>query len=145
MRSSVTHINAGTLAGRGMQTSGVPMRRMVIKLIALIIGFALIVTVVPGISRGGAGSIVLSALVYMVVNATAGRLLKFVTAPLALMTLGLWLLVINFGVLVFTAWLLDGLKIDGVWPAIVGTLWLSLVSFVVNFLFDRVFFRASRH
>jgi putative membrane protein len=120
------------------------MRRMLIKLTALIVGFALMVAVVPGINRGGWASIVLSALVYMVLNATAGRFLKFVTAPLALMTLGLWLLVINFGVLIFTAWLLDGLDIDGVWPAIVGTLWLTLISFVVNFLLDRVFFRASR-
>ena len=120
------------------------MRSMVFKLVALLIGFALVVVVVPGIDRGGAGSIFTSALVYMIVNATAGRVLKFVTKPLAVLTLGLTVLAINLGVLVFTAWLLNGLEIDGIRAAILGTLWLSLVSFVVNFLLRRVFARADR-
>jgi putative membrane protein len=120
------------------------MRSMLARLIALAVGFALMVVVVPGISRGSAGSILASALIYMVVNATAGRVLKVVTAPLALLTLGLSVLAINLVVLVFTAWLVKGLDIDGIRAAILGTIWLTVVSLLVNFVLRRLFDRADR-
>jgi putative membrane protein len=42
-------------------------------------------------------------------------------------TLGLFALVINAGLLLFTAWLTDGLAVDGFWPAVWGSILISLV------------------
>ena len=59
------------------------LKNMAVRLIAFVVAFTLVVLIVPGVERNGNWSILISALVYMVINATAGRILKFVTAPLA--------------------------------------------------------------
>ena len=113
------------------------LRNTTARLIALAVGFALMVAVVPGVSGNGFGSILISALVYMVINATAGRVLKFVTAPLALLTLGLSILAINLLVLMVTEALVDSFDIDGVGSFLLATVFLSIVSFLVNFVLTR--------
>ena len=82
------------------------LKNMAARLIALALGFVVMVAILPGVHRTSAGGIFWSALVYMVINATAGRLLKFVTAPLALVTLGLSILAINLVVLAITVMIL---------------------------------------
>jgi len=109
------------------------LKNMAVRLIALVVGFTLVVLIVPGVSRNGNWSILISALVYMVINATAGRLLKFVTAPMALLTLGLSIFAINLGVLVITDWLVDGIDIHGFGSWVLAAVILSVISFFVNY------------
>jgi putative membrane protein len=73
----------------------------------------------------------------MAINATAGRVLKLVTAPLALLTLGLSILAINMLVLLITEVLVDSLEIDGFGSFLMASLFLSVVSFLVNFVLTR--------
>jgi putative membrane protein len=113
------------------------LKQTVFKLLAFVVAFALVVLIVPGVDSNGAGSILISALVYMVINATAGRLLKFVTTPIAILTLGLSIFAINIGVLLLTDWLVDGIDIHGFWNFILAALILSVVSFVVNYMIRR--------
>jgi putative membrane protein len=120
------------------------LRELGIRLVTLAIGFAVMVAIVPGVDLKGTGAVLLSALVYMVLNATLGLVLKLLTAPLAIVTLGLSLLAVNAVVLVITAWIVDGLNIDGVGAAILGTLWLTLVSFVLELVLRRMNRRARR-
>ena len=89
--------------------------------------------IVPGVEGNSTGSLLISALVYMVINATAGRLLKFVTTPMALLTLGLSILAINLGVLVITEWLVNGIDINGFGSWLLAALILSVVSLFVNY------------
>ena len=109
------------------------LKNTAVRLIALVVAFELVVLVVPGVEGNSTGSILISALVYMVINATAGRLLKFVTAPMALLTLGLSILAINLGVLVITEWLVNGIDINGFGSWLLATLILSVVSLIVNY------------
>jgi putative membrane protein len=109
------------------------LKNVAIRLVALVVAFALVVLIVPGVERNGNWSILISALVYMVINATAGRVLKFVTAPLALLTLGLSIFAINVGVLMITDWLVNGIDIHGFGSFLLAALILSVVSFFVNF------------
>ena len=109
------------------------LKNTAVRLIALVVAFELVVLVVPGVEGNSTGSILISALVYMVINATAGRLLKFVTAPMALLTLGLSILAINLGVLVITEWLVDGIDINGFGSWLLAALILSVVSLFVNY------------
>ncbi len=71
------------------------LRELGIRLVTLAIGFAVMIAVVPGIDKKGNGTVVVAALVYMVLNATLGFVLKLLTAPLAIVTLGLSLLAVN--------------------------------------------------
>ena len=113
------------------------LKNTAVRLIALVVAFELVVLVVPGVEGNGTGSILISALVYMVINATAGRVLKLVTAPLAILTLGLSILAINMLVLLITEALVDSLEIDGFGSFLLASLFLSVVSFLVNFVLTR--------
>ena len=76
------------------------------------------------------------AVIFGIVNAIVKPLFAFATAPLILITLGLFLLVINSLLLWFTSWLASllnlGWNVDGFWSAFWGALIVSVVSFVLN-------------
>jgi putative membrane protein len=76
------------------------------------------------------------ALIFGVLNAIIKPILTFLSIPLLLITLGLFLLVINACMLLLTSWLaglLDiGWHVEGFWTAVIGALIVSIVSFVLN-------------
>lgn len=78
------------------------------------------------------------ALVFGVVNALARPLLVLLSCPMLILTLGLFILVINAFVLWLTSALSGtlhlGFHVDGFWPAFVGGLVVSIVSFVLSVL-----------
>lgn len=118
------------------------MRLMIQFLIRLVLSaIALVVAawVVPGIHvTGGVGTYLVMALIFGVVNATIGLLLKLMTCPLIVLTLGLFTLVINGLMLQFSAWfggqLGLGFAIDGFWAAFFGALIVTVVSATLSIL-----------
>ena len=98
------------------------------------------VLVVPGIELRGAWVDVLwLALIFGLLNALVRPLLKFLTCPLIILTLGLFTLVINTGMLMLTSRIGQslgfGLSVDGFWQALLGSLVISLVSVVGSVIF----------
>lgn len=92
--------------------------------------------VVPGISVSGAVAALIAALVIGFINATIGLLLKILTFPLTLATLGLFWLVINALMLKFASVLVSGFQVHGFLAAFVGAILLSLVNIVLKWLVD---------
>ena len=88
--------------------------------------------IVPGISADGAGHILVAGLVLGLINALVRPVLVILTFPLTLLTLGLFLLVLNAFCLVMTSWLVSGLHIDGFWPAVLGALVISVISWALT-------------
>jgi putative membrane protein len=76
----------------------------------------------------------IAALVIGLVNATLGLLLKIITFPLAILTLGLFWFVINALMLELAAALVNGFYVRGFIPALIGAVMLSLVSSVLQWL-----------
>ncbi len=74
----------------------------------------------------------LSGLLFGVMNATLKPLMVIVTLPITLLTLGLFLLVINALMLMLTAWLVPGFHLSGFWYAVLVSIFVSLFSFVLN-------------
>jgi putative membrane protein len=76
------------------------------------------------------------AVIFGVVNAIVKPLFTFAAAPLVLLTLGLFLMVINGLLLLLTSWVAEqlglGWRVDGWWSAFWGALVVSLVSFLLN-------------
>jgi putative membrane protein len=72
--------------------------------------------------------------------------LLLVTLPINILTLGLFTLVINGGVLALTSKLVKGFEVDGFWPAVIGALLLSVLSLVLGSLFGNfaLSFKATR-
>jgi putative membrane protein len=88
--------------------------------------------VVPGVHVSGFSSALWAALVFGLVNATLGTLLKVVTLPLTVITLGLFVLVINAVMFKFAAWFAPGFSVFGFWAAFWGAFIMSLVSLVLR-------------
>ena len=76
------------------------------------------------------------ALIFGIVNAIVKPIFTLVTGCIVIVTLGLFLVVINALMLMLTSWLSDlfnlGWSVDGFWTALLGSLIVSVVSFVLN-------------
>jgi len=76
------------------------------------------------------------AFIFGILNAIVKPIFAFFSIPLLLITLGLFLLVINACMLLLTSWLAGkfglGWEVDGFWNALIGAIIVSVVSFVVN-------------
>ena len=93
------------------------------------------IQLVPGIHHTGTGvSLLIIALVFGLVNALVRPFLTLLTCPLIIVTLGLFILVVNALMLGLTAWLMPTLTVDGFWPAFWGAIIISLVSSVISML-----------
>ena len=86
-----------------------------------------------GISVRGATVALIAALVIGFINATLGLVLKIITFPLTLLTLGVFWLVINALMLELASALLSpGFQVRGFWAAFVGAIVLSLVNVILK-------------
>jgi putative membrane protein len=97
------------------------------------------VRLVPGIHlQDGILPLFAVALILGGVNAVVRPVLRFLACGLIFITLGLFLLVINAGMLLVAAWIARALGIafyiDGFWPAFFGSLVISLVSYLASLL-----------
>lgn len=95
------------------------------------------VLVVPGIElRGDWTGILWLALISGLLNALVRPLLKFLTCPLIILTLGLFTIIINTAMLILTSKIGQalgiGLTVDGFWQALLGSLVISIVSIVLS-------------
>jgi len=93
--------------------------------------------IVPGLAyQGEWTSLFLVALVFGVLNASVRPLLKILTFPLLILTLGLFTFVINALMLWLTGWISDrlhlGFHVAGFWPAFLGALVVSVVSLMLS-------------
>lgn len=113
------------------------MRNLIIR--TVINGLALwaAATFVGGIQLSDdVGQVVLVALVFGLVNAVLKPILKFISFPFIIATLGLFALVVNAALLKITAALMDGFVVDGWGAAILGSIVVSLVTMVLGGLKD---------
>ncbi len=116
------------------------MTKLLIRLLANAVGLYVAAQIVPGISVGENWLVVLGvALVFGLVNALIGPLLKLLTCPLIILTLGLFTLIVNAVLLLLTSGLSRAVglsfTVDGFWPAFWGALVISIVSFVMTLVF----------
>jgi putative membrane protein len=89
---------------------------------------------VPGIYVSGPVAALIAALVIGLINATLGLLLKILTFPLTILTLGLFWFVINALMLELAAALVPGFYVRNFIAALIGAVMLSLVSSVLQWL-----------
>jgi putative membrane protein len=95
---------------------------------------------VSGIHLKGAGTTLAVALVLGLLNAYLKPLLVFGTFPLLIMSVGLFLIIVNTLLLATTAWFVGNfttnVRIDGFWDAFWGAVVISVVSFLISRVFN---------
>ncbi|UOQ59339.1 phage holin family protein [Leucobacter rhizosphaerae] len=81
-------------------------------------------------------TLLIVALIFGLVNGTLGRVVRFVSIPLYILTLGLFGLIVNGIMFAVVAWLSDlagfGLQIDGFWWGVLAALVMSILSGIMN-------------
>jgi len=90
--------------------------------------------IVPGISVSGPTAALIAAAVIGLVNATLGLLLKILTFPLTILTLGLFWFVINALMLELAAAFVRGFQVRSFAAAFIGAILLSIVSSILQWL-----------
>jgi putative membrane protein len=82
------------------------------------------------------GTLIIVALLFGLVNFLVKPLVKLLSLPLLILTLGLFTLIVNALMLLLTSWLADKLDlsfhVEGFWTAVVGALIISVVSWALH-------------
>ena len=79
-------------------------------------------------------TLLVSGLLFGIAHAVLKPILVVLTLPITVITLGLFLLVINALILLLVAWLVPGFQVAGFWPAVLVALFISVFSFILNLL-----------
>jgi putative membrane protein len=116
------------------------MTKFIIHWAINVVALYVAIWIVPGIVLNGTWiDILWLALIFGLLNALVRPVLKFLTCPLIILTLGLFTIVINTGMLLLTSRIGQsfgiGLSVDGFWSALLGSLVISLVSVVMSLIF----------
>jgi putative membrane protein len=97
---------------------------------------------VTGFDIEGAWSLIFMAVIFGLVNAFIKPVVMLLGCPLIIITLGLFTLLINAGLLAFSAWIADlfgmDVEVDGFWAAFMAALLISFVSLVLSIALNPV-------
>ena len=91
----------------------------------------------PGVRVDGFGSALVAALVLGLINTLIRPLLILFTLPVTLLSLGLFIIVINGLLFWFAGSVLRGFEVNGFWVAIMGALLYSIISYVLSLLIPK--------
>jgi len=104
--------------------------RVVVNILAIVLA----ASIVPGIRVDGVLPAIAAGLVLAIVNAFVRPILVLLTLPITLVTLGLFLLVLNGLCLWFVGAVVKGFHVRGFWAAFLGAIVIGALSWVVNAL-----------
>lgn len=108
------------------------MAGFIIRCLISALGLWLASLLLDGISVSGAGVLLGAGLLLGIVNAVIRPVMIILTLPFTIITLGLFLFVVNAMMLGLVAWFLDGFAISGFWAALGGSIIISLTSWVAS-------------
>lgn len=112
------------------------MTGFILRAAFVALGLWLAAQILDGLHFSSAGVLLLAALLLGVVNAIVRPIAVILTLPLTLLTLGLFLLVINAGMVGLVALMLDGFQVDSFWTALGASLIVSIVSWATSGLLN---------
>jgi len=111
------------------------IRNLLVSWVVLAVAIGLVAGLLPGVHiNGGALTLLWVAALYAVVNVTLGTILAILTAPIVLITLGLFTIVINAAMFSLIDFFSDSLDIDGFWWALLAALCVSVLTIALTFV-----------
>lgn len=108
--------------------------RLLLTWVLSAIAVWIVAQIVPGISVRGPVAALIAALAIGFINATIGLVLKIITFPLTLITLGLFWFVINALMLELASAVVPGFRVRGFGAAFIGAILLSIVNLLLKWL-----------
>ena len=116
--------------------------KLIIRWLLLAAALLLVAYVYPGVAVKSFGAAMIAAFVLGLLNTIVRPLLVLLTLPVTLLTLGLFLFVINALMFWAAASLLDGFNVSGFGAALIGSLIYSLCGMVIDMAIERLFAKA---
>jgi putative membrane protein len=108
------------------------MNGFFLRTLITILGLLLASAIIPGVAINGTGSVILAAILLGFVNAFVRPVAFLLTLPITIITLGLFLFVLNAAMFGLVAALLDNFIVSGFWSAVFGSLVVSITSTIAS-------------
>ena len=108
------------------------MQGILIRTVISMLGLFLASKIISGVSIVGTGTFVLAAILLGLVNAIVRPVALLLTLPLTIVTLGLFLFVLNAAMFGLVAVLLEDFSVAGFWSAVFGAIVVSITSTVAS-------------
>jgi putative membrane protein len=108
------------------------MKSLLVRFLVIVLGILFVAHFVPGIEVSGLYTAVIVAILWGLVNIFVKPVLFILTLPLSIITLGLFVFVLNALLFWFVSTFVEGFTVDGFLPALIGTLIITLFSWVSN-------------
>lgn len=109
-----------------------PLLQLFLRWLVLAVGVTLATKIVPGITCSNGTTLLAVVVLLSFFNAILKPLLVLFTLPFILVTLGLGVLVINALLFMFVGRLVDGFSVAGFWPAVGGSLVVSITNLLLS-------------
>ena len=116
--------------------------KIIVRWLLLAAALLLVAQLYPGVQVTSFSAALIAALVLGLFNALLRPLLVLLTLPVTLITLGLFLFVINALMFYFAASVLEGFQVSGFFAALIGSLIYSLCGVVIDVALESLFRRA---
>ena len=117
--------------------------KIIVRWMLLAAALLLVANVYSGVQVASFGSALVAALVLGLLNTLVRPLLVLLTLPVTLLTLGLFLFVINAAMFWAAARVLDGFNVAGFGAALIGSIIYSLCGMVIDVAMERLFSRSD--
>ena len=104
------------------------MLGIVLRTLITGLGIWLATYLVPGVSAASSGALIWAAIALGLINAFVRPVLVLLTLPFTILTLGLFLLLLNAAMLNLAGWFVAGFDVVGFWGSVFGAIVVSLVS-----------------
>jgi putative membrane protein len=108
------------------------MLRLIVHWILSAISLIVVSRIVPGFVVHGVQTALIAAIVIGFLNATLGFVLKVITLPLAILTFGIFLLIVNAAMILLASHLVVGFHVHGLSPAFWGAAVLAVLGMIVR-------------
>jgi putative membrane protein len=113
--------------------------RILLRWASMALAFWVATQLVPGISvSGSTWSYFWVALIFGAINVTIGSLVRLLSLPAVILTLGLFLVVVNAAMLALTARVSDVLEVEDFWSAIFAAVIISFMNWFTSKIFKKV-------
>jgi len=117
--------------------------KLIARWLLLATALLLIAQLLPGVQVAGFGAALAATLVLGLLNTLVRPVLVLLTLPVTLLTLGLFLFVVNATMFWAAASLLDGLRVQGFGSALLGSIVYGLCGMVIDAAVEQLFARQS--
>lgn len=89
----------------------------------------------PGVNITSYWTAIILALVLGLLDVFVKPILSFISIPITVLTLGLFILVINAVIILLASWIVSSFQVDGFWPALLYSVIFSVISWVLDLIF----------